>query len=182
METARAIKGRRSIRRFQERDIPDSVLKELLGLAIHAPSSMNGQPWRFIVVRAKGTKERLVEIKNRYCPEEKKEYSADFLLNAPVIIVVCVERGRSHEREVENGVLATANLMLGAFAAGLGSVYLSAYRTADPSVSREIRELLNIPADMEPITIIPLGYPDEVPEAKVLVPLEERIHYETFGR
>jgi nitroreductase len=180
MEIDKTIKGRRSIRRYQDRDIPDSVIKELLSLAIHAPSSMNGQPWCFIVVRAEKTKEHLVEIKNRYCPVEKQDYQADFLRKAPVIIVVCVDKEKSYEREIENGVLATSNLMLGAYSRGLGSVYLSAYRTGEPGILQEVRQVLNIPQNIDPITIIPLGYPDEIPEPKTLRSLEEMISYETF--
>jgi len=182
MNIDETIKGRRSIRRYQGRDIPDSMIRELLELATHAPSSMNGQPWHFIVVRAEKTKKRLVEIKNKYCPVEKQMYQADFLQKAPVIIVVCVDKQNSYDREVENGVLATANLMFGAYSRGLGSVYLSAYRNGEPGISDEIRQALGIPKHILPITLIPLGYPDEIPEPKILRSLEDMISYETFGR
>jgi nitroreductase len=182
MEIDKTIKGRRSIRRYQDRDIPNSAIKELLGLTIHAPSSMNGQPWHFIIIRDKKIMEHLVEIKNKYCPLEKKEYKADFLRKAPVVIAVCVDKEKSYEREIENGVLATANLMLGAYSRGLGSVYLSAYRIGEPGISREVKRVLNIPQHIDPITIIPLGYPDEIPEPKPVGPLEEMISYESFGR
>jgi nitroreductase len=182
MEIDKTIKGRRSIRRYQDGDIPDSVIKELLSLAIYAPSSMNGQPWCFIVVRSEKTKEHLVEIKNRYCPVEKQDYKADFLRKAPVVIIVCVDKEKSYEREIENGVLATANLMLGAYSRGLGSVYLSAYRTGEPGISQEVKQVLNIPQNVDPITIIPVGYPDEIPEPKRVSSLEEMIFYESFRR
>jgi nitroreductase len=182
MEIDKTIKGRRSIRRYQDRDIPNSVIEELLGLAICAPSSMNGQPWCFIAVRAEKTKNRLAEIKNRYCPLEKQDYKADFLRKAPVVIVVCVDKEKSYEREIENGVLATANLMLGAYSRGLGSVYLSAYRIGEPGISQEVRQVLNLPQNIDPITLIPLGYPDEIPEPKRVSSLEEMIFYESFRR
>ena len=182
MEIDEAMKGRRSIRKYKGSDIPDSIIKELLSLAAHAPSSMNGQPWYFIVIRAEKIKEQLVEIKNRYCPVEKQDYKADFLREAPVIIVVCVDKQKSYEREIENGVLATANLMLGAYSRGLGSVYLSAYRMGEPRISQEVRQVLDIPRTIDPITIVPLGYPDEIPEPKILRSLEDMISYETFIR
>jgi nitroreductase len=182
MEIDKTIKERRSIRRYQDRDIPDSVIKELLSLAIYAPSSMNGQPWCFIVVRAEKTKNRLAEIKNRYCPLEKQDYKADFLRKAPVIIVVCVDKQKSYEREIENGVLATGHLLLAAYSRGLGSVYLSAYREGEPRISSEIRDILNIPQHLDPITIVPLGYPDEIPELKILRSVEDMISYETFSK
>jgi len=182
MEIDKVIKGRRSIRRYQERDIPDSVIKELLSLAIYAPSSMNGQPWHFIIVRDKKKKEQLVEIKNKYCPVEKRDYKADFLQQAPVIIIICVIKEKSFDREIENGVLAAANLMLGAYSRGIGSVYLSAHRVGDPNISREIRQILNIPKNVDPVALIPLGFPNEIPETKNFIPLEKIISYETFGQ
>lgn len=182
MKIDEALQGRRSIRKYQAKDIPDSLIKELLGLAIQAPSSMNGQPWYFIIVKSKKTKEKLAEIKNRYCPIEKQQYKADFLQDAPVIIVVCVDKETSYEREIENGVLATANLIVAAYSRGIGSVYLSAYRTGEPRISQEIKQLLEIPQHIEPITIIPLGYPDEIPEPKVLRPLEKMIFHENFSK
>jgi nitroreductase len=108
-------------------------------------------------------------------------YQADFLKEAPVIIVVCVDRERSFDREIENAVLATANILLGASNRGLGSVYMSAYRKEDACLADDIRDLLKIPDHVDPITIIPLGYPDESPEPKRLVDLEEVMFYENFG-
>jgi nitroreductase len=123
MEIDKAIKGRRSIRGYQDRDIPDSAMTEWLSVAIYAPSSMNGQPWCFIVVRAEKKKEHLVEIKNPYCAAEKQDdRRPDFLRKAAVGIVVYMDKEKSHDRETENGVLATAHLMLGTDNRGLGSV------------------------------------------------------------
>ncbi len=180
MEIDETIKGRRAIRKYKMKDIPDSVIEELLDLARYAPSSMNGQAWHFIVVKNEETKKQLVEIKNKYSPPEKRSYKADFLQNAPVVIVACVDKQKSYGRGVENGILATANIMLGAYSRGLGSVYLSAYSSDEPRISEDIRRILDIPENVDPIAIIPLGYPDEIPEPKELRPLEEIIHYERF--
>ncbi len=182
MDLESTIKGRRSIRKYLSRDIPDAVIEDLLDLARYAPSSMNGQPWYFVVVRNEETKRRLVEIKNRYCPAEKSMYKADFLRDAPAVIVVCVDHERSFNREVENAVLATAHILLGACEKGLGSVYMSAYKRDDPDISEEIRTALDIPASVDPITIIPLGYPHETPEPKAMGPLHEVVFHESFGK
>jgi nitroreductase len=182
MELDEAIKGRRSIRRYRKRSIEDSVIEELIDLARHAPSSMNGQPWTFTIVRDYETKRKLVEIKNKYCPIEKQEYRADFLQNASAVIVVCVDRNKSYDREIENGVLAAANLMLAAHSRGLGSVYMSASRRDEPAVSEAIRQILGIPGHVDPISILPLGYPDETPESKNMNPLNGIISYEYFGK
>jgi len=180
MKLDEAIKGRRSVRRYQDMDIPHSVIEELLDLALYAPSSMNGQPWHFIVVRKQQTKTELAEIKNRYCPVEKQLYQADFLKDAPVIIIVCVDKKKSYDREVENAVLATLNILLGAFSRGIGTVYMSAYKPDDSRISEEIRKALHIPMSIAPITIIPLGYPDETPEPKTIRDIKGAISYESY--
>lgn len=182
MELDQVITGRRSIRRFKNQDVPPAVIEELLDLARHAPSSMNGQPWYFVVIKDRQTKKALVHIKDKHCPIEKQEYRADFLQHAPVVIAVCVDKLRSFNREIENGVLATAHLLLAAHSRGLGTVYMSAYRAGDPRLAEDIRQLLAIPPEVDPITLIPLGYPDENPEAKVVRPLPEMVLYETFGK
>lgn len=180
MKLDEAIKGRRSVRRYQDMDIPNSIIEELLSLALYAPSSMNGQPWHFIVIRKQKTKTELAEIKNRYCPVEKQMYQADFLKDAPVIIVICVDKKKSYDREVENAVLATANILLGAFSRGIGTVYMSAYKPDDLKISEEIRKALHIPMNIAPITIIPLGYPDETPEPKTMKSIKGVISYESY--
>jgi len=173
MDLDEAIKGRRSIRKYKSKDVPDSVVEDLIDLARHAPSSMNGQPWH--VVRNERTKKELVEIKNRHCPVEKKMFRADFLQNASVIIIICVDQHKSYGRDVENAVLAAANIMLGAHSMGVGSVYMSAYKDREPRVSGDIRQALDIPEHVAPISIIPLGYPDETPEPKEIRSLAEMV-------
>jgi nitroreductase len=180
MDIDETIRGRRSIRKFRNQDIADSVIEEILDLARHAPSSMNGQPWYFTVVKKDETKRKLTEIKNKYCPVEKQMYRADFIQNASAIIIVCVDREKSYDRGIENGVLASANILLAVYSKGLGSVYMSAYKVDQPEVSREIRQTLGIPEHVDPISIIPLGYPDEIPEPKKMQPLHGIISYETF--
>jgi nitroreductase len=133
---------------------------------------MNGQPWVFTVVRDEAAKRQLSDIKNRYCPREKQEFRADFIQGAPVIVVVCVDLEASHDRAVENGVLAAANIMLAAHARGLGTVYMSAYRQDEPAVSAAIQRLLGLPPHVAPISILPMGYPGEAPAAKAMKPLD----------
>lgn len=180
MTVDEAIKARRSIRKYQDTPVSEAEVDRLLDLARYSPSSMNGQPWHFIVIREHPTKKELAEIKNRYCPVEKRSYGADFLETAPVIVVICVDTENSFGRELENSVLAAAHLLLAAYAAGLGSVYMSAYTAEEPRLAEEIGRTLNIPPRIRPITIIPLGYADEVPPPKALRPLEEMIHLERF--
>lgn len=181
MNASECMRGRRSIRRYQPRDVPEGVVRELLDLARHAPSSMNGQPCCFIVVRDPETKRRLADSKNRHAAAEKRAYRADFLVSAPLVVAVCVERGRAHDRVRENGILATASLLLAAHEKGLGAVYLSAYQPHDPGLGREVASLLRLPTDVEPVTLVPIGYGDEAPPPKALRPLEELVHEGRYG-
>jgi nitroreductase len=181
MSIDEVILTRRSIRRYQSRDVPEPLLRDLLALSLHAPSSMDGQPWCFIVIRNGLTKQRLAEIKNAHCPPEKRDYPADFLADAPVIVAVCVEKNRSHHREHENGILAAYQLILAAWERGLGSVYLSAYRSDDPGLARAIASLLQLPAEVMPVSLIPLGFPAEPAPPKQVRDLSEMIHNEVYG-
>jgi nitroreductase len=163
-----------------DKPVSESDVDRLLDLARYAPSSMNGQPWHFIVVREKRVKKEIAEIKNKYCPVEKRSYGADFLETAPVIIVICIDTDRSFGRELENSVLAAADLLLAARAAGLGGVYMSAHMADEPKLEEEVGRILGTPKTVRPITIIPLGYPHEVPQPKALRPLKEMIHLERY--
>jgi len=177
-----AIVGRRSIRRYRPDAVPDALLHEILDLARHAPTSMDGQPCHFVVIRDRAACARLAAIKVRHCPEDKKAFPCDFLADAPVVVAVCVDRERSHDRGVENGVLATAFLLLAAASRGLGGVYLSAHRDGDPGLAADIAALLALPAHVDPIALVPLGYPTTAPVPKALRPLEEIVHDEVFDR
>lgn len=163
-------------------DIPDELLGELLDLARHAPSSMNGQPCSFIVVRDQAIKGRLADIKDAYCPPDKQHFKAGMLRCAPVVIVLCVDRHSSHDRVLENGLLAAAQLMLAAHGRGLGSVFMTAYRADEPRVTAQVRELLNIPASIEPVVLLPLGYPDEQPAQKTLKPLAGLVYHDRYNQ
>ncbi len=174
------VKSRRSIRRYGVEPVPESEVVALVDLARHAPSSMNDQPWHFVLVSSDDTKARLADIKNRYCPAEKETYRADFLRSAAWIVVVCVDRERSHERAVETAVAATMILLLGAHRHGLGGVFMTAQSPHQLGLSEEIRALLGIPSGIDPVTLVPLGRPDEAPAAKVLEPLASIVHVETF--
>ena len=143
---------------------------------------MNGQPWAFIVVRDSSIKARLADIKDAHCPPEKSHFKASMLRDAPVVIVVCVDERSSHERSLENAVLAASQLMLAAHGKGLGSVFMTAYRDGEPAVTAQISDLLAIPASAKPMILLPLGYPDELPAEKKLKPIEDIVFHEQYGK
>jgi nitroreductase len=176
------IATRRSVRRYRPDAVSDAVVREIIDLARHAPSSMDGQPCEFVVVRGRQACARLAAIKERHCPPDKRAFPSTFVADAPVVVAVCVDRERSHDRGLENGVLATAFLLLAAASRGLSGVYLSARRDGDPDLTTEIRDALALPPRLDPITLVPLGYPDGPPPPKALRPLEEIVHHEAVDR
>jgi nitroreductase len=180
MTLQQALRTRRSIRRYDGRAVSDDLLDEVLDLARHAPSSMDGQPCCFVVVRDSGIKARIVDLKNAACPPGKRAFPADFLRDAPVVVAVCVDRRKAHDRLRENGVLATGHLLLAAHASGLGGVYLSAYTSHSDGLSRELAALLQLPESVEPVTLVPLGFPAETPPPKALAPIEELVHHDGY--
>ncbi len=182
MEFDEVVRARRSIRKFAAADVPGDVLRSLIESALMAPSSMNGQPWRFILVTGAETKRRLAETKDRYCPPEKREYPADFLREAPVVVVTCVERAKAYDRGIESGVLATAHLLLAAANRGLTGVYMSAYKAGTPELADEVRAILGVPPGFDPVTIVPIGYPGEAAGPKTVKGADEVVFREAFGR
>jgi len=178
MDLDTTIKGRRSIRKYLKKDIPDPIIMELVDLARHAPSSMNGQPCSFIIIRNQDTRDKLAAIKDKYCPAGKQQFKATMLRDAPVVIAVCADRDNSHDRGIENGILATTHLMLAAHSRGLGCVYMSAYAASEPQLATRIREVLDIPPHVDPVTLLPLGYADETPREKHLKPLKDLVFHE----
>lgn len=180
MQLETAIRLRRSVRKYAERKVSRTTVRKLLDLARRAPSSLGGEPWHFLEIRDLALKRELGTIKNKHCPPAKRAFRADFLASVPVIVLVCVDRRRSHGRILENGLLATGHLLLAARAEGLGSVYMSAQTAERPRLRTDIKRLLRIPPGIEPISLIPLGYPAERPAPKRLRPLDTMVHRDYF--
>ena len=167
METIDCIKSRRSIRKFLDKEVPKNILNKILECAVAAPSSQNCQPWQFVIVTNEEKKKKLAGLKD--------EGNQQHILTAPILIVVCVDTEKSPTRFVEDGVSATQNILLAAHDLGLGSVYVTGCKLSNPEIAEKIREILNLPVELMPITILPLGYPDssEKIEEKELVDVDK---------
>ena len=177
MET---ILNRRSIRRYQEKDIPDEVLHKVLEAARWAPSWANTQAWEFVVVKDRSIKEKIQATVNNRNPS----YLA--LVNAPVLLVVCGQLKKSgyyndqyptkfgSEWFMYDLGLATQNLCLAAHDSGLGTVIVGLFN------HDRVGEVINLPANHEVLVLIPLGYPDQNPKPPKRRERDEFIHYDTF--
>ncbi|MFH0817738.1 MAG: nitroreductase family protein [Candidatus Micrarchaeota archaeon] len=148
METLEAIHTRRSVRKFENRSVPDELVHKILEAAMCAPSAMNEQPWHFIVIKGKGTHEEIPKF---------SPYAA-MAKNAPLAILVCGETKLEKAKGfwVQDCSAAIQNILLATHSLGLGAVWTAAY----PWKDREdgYRKLLGIPEGVIPLALIVIGY------------------------
>ena len=157
-----------------KKEVPGNILKKLIDCAINAPSSQNCQPWHFIIVKDKQSKIKLAKL--------KEEDNQQHILTAPCSIVVCVDIDKSPTRWIEDGVTATENILLAAHDLGLGAVYVTGFKSSKPEVANAIRDILILPKNIIPVTILPIGYPSpsEKLEKKELLNIDSVIHYDRW--
>ena len=165
---------RRSIRNYEEKEVPVETIKGMIRESCLAPSSGNGQPWKFIVVNNKGwikklsdesKKNLLTSIKKNPDSPMKKYESAlgnkDFnvFYNAPCLVYIgCSKEIRSADVD---SALAACYFMLSAAAKNLGTCWVALGSVIqDPGICREI----GMPEDYQIIAPIIVGYPRSVPE------------------
>lgn len=160
MELKEAIKGRRSIRKFDPDVQPsEEDLTALLEAAIHAPSAGNVQPWQFIVVRSDTLRQRL----------SSAAMGQPFVAQAPVVIVVCVDLAQARKSYgtrgeelycLQESAAAVQNVLLTAHGRGWGTCWVGAFDEG------QVRETLSLPKNLRPVALIPLGRPAESPAAR----------------
>lgn len=200
MKFESVIRNRRSIRKYETRDVPDDMILELLELAHLSPSRTNVQPWRFIVVRDRETKEQLY----RAC------YFQKILLAAPVVVGVfgdisswdkVPERTTELVREgcfgidvknaadkalvgwsvpdltittAKNGAIAATVLHLAAVDRGLGTCWV---KLVD---DQAVKNILKAPDAYYLVGLFPMGWPAESPDARPRIRLDGIVFRETF--
>ncbi len=151
MDTFETILTRRSIRQFTSKTIDEELQKKLLQAAMQAPSARNTQAWQFVVI---DDRQILREISNIH------PY-ADMLKQAPLAIAICgdFQLEESVDYLALNCAAATENILLAVHAFGLGAVWLAIH----PRKQRikDLRNLLNLPDDIIPISLVAVGYPKE---------------------
>jgi len=184
MDVLKAIRNRRSVRKYLDLPVEDEKLRKVLDAARMAPSWANMQCWRFIVVKNPATRKKIsgmAFLESFFAPLGYKANPAQkALAEAPVVIVACADPTRSGKLGGQKYYLtdvgiACQNLMLAAHAQGLGTVFVGVFD------EDRLRELLRIPDQIRVVALFPLGYPNE--EKKQGPPrkeLEEIILYEMW--
>ncbi len=159
--------SRRSVRVFEERDVPIEMVLKAIDIARYAPSAKNSQPWAFIIVRERDKIEKLANIHAGATP----------LQRAPLAIVVLADMRASPVSYLIDGAIAATYLWLALHCLGLGAVWIQTLRNIE-----EIRKLLDIPENWVPVAILAVGYPAERPSPKPRKSLDEIVFVNAFGR
>ena len=187
------IKDRRSLRRYEQRPVPDDIIEAVLDAAVWSPSAHNRQPWRFAVIQEQDTKENLAramgarlrrDLTADNVPEDVIEAdvsrSYERITLAPVLVLLALsmvdmdeypdEKRSTNEylMAVQSTAMAGQNLLLAAHEAGLGACWMCAPLFC-PNV---VRDALDLPDDWQAQALITMGYPAQERD-KTRKPLEE---------
>ena len=196
-ETLKTIRNRHSTRMFAEKEVPEDLIKIILGAANEAPSAHNQQSWKFIIL--KGDKKQalagfITENAARFPRPASAllRMSARSVVEAPVVIAVAntgdlirhgtelfkVEKEKGYDffrtMEIQSSAAAVQNLLLAASSVGLGAVWLGILYL----LKNDVLEFLEEPKG-EFMAVIPVGYPLKPPSGPKKKPLEATIKY--FG-
>jgi len=167
MDVMEAIKRRCSVRSYQDRAVEKEKLEIILEAARLAPSASNRQEWRFIVVRDKNTRQRLM----------KAAKNQAFVGQAPVVIACCA---KTDNHAMTCGQLcypidvaiAIEHMALKATEEGLGTCWIGAF------YEDEVKKILGIPKDIRAVELLALGYEDKpCPSHKDRLALQEIVMY-----
>ena len=166
MDAIQAILSRRSIRKYTHKKIDQEIINELLKIGMSAPSAGNEQPWHFIIIN---NKDILKEIPS-FHPHSK------MLNQASIAILVCIDKKLETHNEmgIQDCSAATQNILIAANAKKLGAVWLGIFPRKERM--KGIRNLLKIPENIVPFSLISLGYPNEQKKIENRYN-ESRVHY-----
>ena len=173
------VKGRRAIRRFQAKDIPEDDLNTILEAVRWAPSWANTQCWEVIVVKDPRIKGKLEDTLSQGNPARKAT------LEAPIVFVLCGRLEHSGYKKGEARTkfgdwfmfdigIATQNLCLTAHTLNMGTVIVG---LLDHDKAGEI---LGVPDGYMVVALIPMGYPAQEVEAPARREIDEFVHYDRF--
>ncbi|MBN2502500.1 MAG: nitroreductase family protein [Anaerolineales bacterium] len=166
MEFAELVKQRYSVRGYQSTPVEEEKLNQVLEAARLAPTAVNRQPFQLIVVHTEGREADMQRI-----------YHREWFLSAPLVICACAVRAEGWTRadgkdytDVDVAIVVD-HLTLAAADLGLGTCWVGSFdRDA-------VIDVLKLPAEAEPLVILPIGYAADPPRPKERKPLAELVRY-----
>lgn len=169
MDVIQAIRWRRSIRDFNGKEIPPEKVDGLIEALILAPSAGNLQSRKFYFVKDGDLKNKIAQA----------ALNQRFIASAPLVVVGCAD-GRIATKYGDRGVslyciqdvaVSLMSMMLMAASEGLGSVWVGAFHETGVS------KALNMPENLRPVAIVPVGYPARIPESPPRMSKEEAVEF-----
>lgn len=191
MDIFECIQNRRSIRQYKTEPVDDATVQKVLEAAHWAPSWGNMQCWQFIVVRDINTKSQIANTiaKVQVDTEWVENAAAAAIKQAPVLIVFCAEIKRSGFNIdgvplTDKGefwylfdvALAVENLLLAAYAQGLGTVIVGGFD------AKEVAKIIQVPAGYVVVTMTPLGVPAQKGQVSPRKQLNEVLFKDKFAK
>lgn len=169
MDIQETLLNRRSIRKYKDQKISSQDINTMLKAAMYAPSAMNTQAWHFIVI----------EDKNILLNTLQSIPYAEMLKQSTAAILVCGDSSieKNESWLLQNCSAVTQNILLSAFGLGIGSCWIGIQGMDE--IVRNIKHQFKLPEKIVPVSLISLGYPDEVVIAEERFK-EEKIHYNNW--
>jgi nitroreductase len=164
MDAIECLKTRRSVRNFSDKEIPEDAINEIIDAGRLAPTANNLQPWEFVVVTDKPVKKKIADITD----------GGKFIAEAPLCFFVI---SKDIKHYLEDGSAATQNIMLSAWARGIGTCWVAGDKKP---YAGKILEILGVPAGYKLVSMIAAGYPKSMPGAVNKRGLGEVMHKEKF--
>lgn len=163
MDALECIMTRRSVREFEAKEVEDEKIKKILEAGQGAPSGLNNQPWKFVIIKDKTTNNKIAE---------QTKYSK-IIKNSPLTISVFFDQDMAYDRtkDVQSIGACLQNMLLSAHAVGLGAVWLGEILNK----KEKVNEILQIDKKYELMAVIALGYPIEKERTSKRKPLKELI-------
>lgn len=162
MDAIEAIRKRRSVRKYTGEAIPREDLATIVDAGRLAATGHNAQPWEFVVVT-----ERAMLDQIRIRP---------WMDNAAAVIAVVLDREARFWQE--DGAAAIQNMLVATTALGYGACWVQGQTTDH---EEKLKALLNIPANLHLVSLVPVGVPAEDPD-KEKKSLDDVLHWETYQR
>ncbi len=165
MEVFEAVRTVLAVRSYQDKPVPPDVVRRIVEAGRLTGSSMNGQPWHFIVIENRDTLRRLGELAR----------TGPYTAQAPLAIIVTIERTKF---AVSDASRAIQSMVLAAWSEGVGSNWVGFLGMT------EVKSLLGIPDDQDVLAILPFGYPAQARSQgkKKRKSLSEVAHRGRFGQ
>jgi nitroreductase len=165
MEVFEAVRTVLAVRAYQDRAVPPEIVRRIVEAGRLTASSMNGQPWHFIVIEQRETLQKLGALAR----------TGPYIAQAPLAIVVGMDESGF---AVSDASRAIQSMILTAWSEGIGSNWVGFQGL------HEVKALLGIPAEIDILAILPFGYPAKQigKGRKNRKPLGQVAHRERFGQ